>query len=224
MAYVLSPHAVQRLAERATLPPEAATALLNVLKPVFVGHQAGDNRVHMVFYSEPDARYFIAVANVRTEVVATVLTLEQYQQKRGPVEEGKLLSAKHRALPDRPRDPRPGAGMLVLVRVVAPDGYLKTVSLGRLADYSMATPPEVLAEDQALVAYVQCRCAERAIDMTTVSGVFVRERAKDALVEVPSLLQAQQRWAGAFATEGARPQGNAFFGVVVEQPQNRAAD
>lgn len=194
--FTLSPHAVQRVTQRTQLSPDEVTLLLNRLDPIFTGYQTTDNRVHIVFYSVPDARCFFAVANMRDGAVATILTFGQYRWRYGPVSDGVLIAAKRRVLP---AVAEPALGLIFTARVYV-DGITATRNLGRVLECNVTATPEALAEDPELQALLRQRCAERGIDFATVLSIGFRVAYDSAPTELPLDLPGadavlRQRWA-----------------------------
>ena len=199
MAFKLTPHAAQRLLERTSLSEVQATALLNAGRIVFAGHQHEDNRVHILFYSVADGRYFVAVANMRDEAVVTVLTSSQYRSRYGIIDEGRFLRAKAIASPGIPRTSR---GPLLSCRYVGLDGAVHLRSLGRAEDGVSIASPEVLAGDLHFTNLLRLRCAAKGIEWVSVIDVSVRECAQDPPTCVPIELPGSDflfalRWQGA---------------------------
>ena len=187
MPFALTQHAEQRVSERTSLTSERLQILLNSSDPVFTGHQPVDNRVQLVFYSISDNRFFVAIANMRDESIVTVLTLGQYRDSYGRIDDSKLLRAKRFALPGTPRSTR---GLLLSCKYVDPKGMLRVRSLGRVDGFNVSTPPEVLAEDLELRTVIHSRCDKYQIDWNRVVAVCVRECNDDTSTVLPLDLPA----------------------------------
>lgn len=74
-----SKHALQRLAERTSVPPESFVDLLEKKIFINVGNAPGFNREHLLFYSPEDNNFFVAVRDYLTGTVVTVLPLDFHE-------------------------------------------------------------------------------------------------------------------------------------------------
>ncbi|MBI3075320.1 MAG: hypothetical protein HYY92_03905 [Parcubacteria group bacterium] len=75
---ILTFHAYERISERLHLRNDEIRMLLDADPPrtVDIGLEQGTNRIHRLFFSEPDNYCFIAVQDTRTGEVVTVLPMD----------------------------------------------------------------------------------------------------------------------------------------------------
>jgi hypothetical protein len=74
-----SRHAFKRVAQRTLLSCEEIAAILDRGLFVNTGQRPGFNRVHLVFYSHLDNDYFVAIQDVTTGTVITILPLDYHE-------------------------------------------------------------------------------------------------------------------------------------------------
>lgn len=74
-----SRHAFKRVAQRTSLSCNDIAAILDRGLVVNTGQRPGFNRVHLVFYSHLDNDYFVAIQDVVTGTVITILPLDYHE-------------------------------------------------------------------------------------------------------------------------------------------------
>ena len=74
-----SRHAFKRIAQRTSLSCDDIAAILDRGLVVNTGQRPGFNRVHLVFYSHLDNDYFVAIQDVVTGTVITILPLDYHE-------------------------------------------------------------------------------------------------------------------------------------------------
>ena len=74
-----SRHAFKRVAQRTSLSCDEIAAILDRGLVVNTGQRPGFNRVHLVFYSYLDNDYFVAIQDVVTGTVITILPLDYHE-------------------------------------------------------------------------------------------------------------------------------------------------
>lgn len=74
-----SRHAFKRVAQRTLLSCEEIAEILDRGLVVNTGQRPGFNRVHLVFYSHVDNEYFVAIQDVITGTVITILPLDYHE-------------------------------------------------------------------------------------------------------------------------------------------------
>lgn len=75
----LTRHAVCRLEERTNLAYDALRALLDKGAYINLGMETAFDRQHCLFYSQPDNECFVAVQDIKTGEVITVLPLDYHK-------------------------------------------------------------------------------------------------------------------------------------------------
>lgn len=71
-------HALTRLTERTSMPPEDLCFLLDNNKIVPLGNEAKYNRSSKLFFSKNDDKFFVAVQDSNNGYVVTILTIEYW--------------------------------------------------------------------------------------------------------------------------------------------------
>lgn len=74
-----SRHAFKRVAQRTSLSCNEIAAILDRGLVVNTGQRPGFNRVHLVFYSHLDNEYFVAIQDIATGTVITILPLDYHE-------------------------------------------------------------------------------------------------------------------------------------------------
>lgn len=86
-------HALDRVAERLTMDRTELAELLDRGRAVTLGVDEYSNRLRRLFYSAQDEQFFVAVQDVKTGDVVTVLPLEYYANLHGFVPEKRVVEA-----------------------------------------------------------------------------------------------------------------------------------
>ena len=73
-------HALERVGERLHLSHKEVAQLLDQDMCVALGKDGSSNRVHKLFYSEPDSFWFVAVQDAATGEVITVISIDQHHR------------------------------------------------------------------------------------------------------------------------------------------------
>ena len=89
----LTNHATQRLAERTTLTHDELFGLIHNQLCVIVGIEPFTNRLHKLIYSEPDKTHFVAIQDMATGEVITILPLDYHENLAWKISEEKLQLA-----------------------------------------------------------------------------------------------------------------------------------
>lgn len=80
LAAVFTEHAFDRVAERLHLLHEDVAHLLEEDKYILLGKDGSSNRVHKLFFSQPDKYWFVAVQDETTAEVVTVLPIDYHNR------------------------------------------------------------------------------------------------------------------------------------------------
>lgn len=78
MDILFSFHALERVRGRLALSHNDLVDLLDAGLFVNIGQETGNNRVHKLFYSQPDEMCFVAIHDVSTNTLITVLPLDYH--------------------------------------------------------------------------------------------------------------------------------------------------
>lgn len=94
--FILTTHGAYRLEERTVMTKDSLMSLLAKEQYINLGPETGTNRYHYLFYSSQEERHYIAVVDIKTKEIVTIL----YPDYRGAFEfDVELLEqAKEKAL------------------------------------------------------------------------------------------------------------------------------
>ncbi len=100
-------HALLRLRERALMAPELLGSILDNEEVISLGTEVDSNRDSRLFFSVADDKFFIAVQDMKTGYVVTILTIEYWHNlsekhflEKRAVNKGELLKAVTISDPD----------------------------------------------------------------------------------------------------------------------------
>lgn len=96
----LTKHATQRLAERTTLAHDELFGLIHNQLCVIVGIEPFTNRLHKLIYSESDKTHFVAIQDMATGEVITILPLDYHENLAWKISEEKLQLAVFKVSPE----------------------------------------------------------------------------------------------------------------------------
>jgi len=96
----LTKHATQRLAERTTLTHDELFGLIHNQLCVIVGIEPFTNRLHKLIYSESDKTHFVAIQDMATGEVITILPLNYHENLAWKISEEKLQLAVFKVSPE----------------------------------------------------------------------------------------------------------------------------
>lgn len=115
---VLTVHGVRRARARVSLRIREIVDLLEEGKFLPLGIESGTSREHRLFYSAPDGYWFVAVYDVKTREVVTVLPVDYHN--RWEISQEALLLARRLVIgkeePEEPREPEEVQPALTPVR------------------------------------------------------------------------------------------------------------
>ena len=155
MSLYFSRNAFSRVLERLSLTPEEVKTILDEGRCLPIGSE-NIKREHILFYSEPDNFYFVAVFDVETGTIITILPVDYHNKWRVP--ESSLNMAK-RLL----KDSNASLVEVEKVHVDAPPsvfrlkciyGNQKKKSLGSYLSESFGGDISKAVADKAFVAFV----------------------------------------------------------------------
>jgi len=78
MKATLSYHAFARVINRLTMHPETLIALINHDLAINIGQENKSNRVHKLFYSHRDQMCFVAIQDIKTGTIITLLPIDYH--------------------------------------------------------------------------------------------------------------------------------------------------
>lgn len=135
-----SNHAFDRLAQRSALFYHQVADLLDQGLVVNTGCKPGFNRAHLVFYSSIDDCCFVAIQDIVTGTVVTILPLDYHANLAWSIDEETQNKAKEKALSLKKVSEcknQPPQSYLIYAHYVNEEGKYKSVKLTsyKAADY-----------------------------------------------------------------------------------------
>lgn len=91
-------HAFERIDSRMTMTQNELAYLLDADLAINIGKEPKSNRVHQLFFSEKDAMCFVAIQDVKTGLVVTVLPIDYHENIAWAVSMGAQNFAKQKIL------------------------------------------------------------------------------------------------------------------------------
>jgi hypothetical protein len=142
-----------------------------------VGVEIVFDRKHWLFYSELDGRYFVAVQDIFTGLVVTVLPLDYHSNLTWKVDSNTLINAKEKACEYIPNDTtkskEPPSIIIVKARYMSDHGYQKTSTLTKFkAAYYNDDIYNVL-KDESFESEVDYYCKLKGIDIMQIYEIII---------------------------------------------------
>jgi hypothetical protein len=94
----LSRHAMARLSQRSTLNFSEVARILDCFIFVDIGGEPGFNRQHRLFFSTKDDRFYVAIQDIHTGGVVTILPPEYHENISWKIKDKDYIEAKNLAL------------------------------------------------------------------------------------------------------------------------------
>lgn len=96
-------HALERVQERISMSADEIIEILDTGHNVPIGLEKGTRRMHIVFYSEHESEFFVAVRDEKTKQVVTVLPYHYDSRCKVPYEAlRQLIAPAHKVEPEIP--------------------------------------------------------------------------------------------------------------------------
>lgn len=182
-------HAFERVEERLHLTHDDVARVLNEGKYVPLGKDGSSNRLHKLFYSEPDSFWFVAVQDEKTDEIVTILPVDYHNRWR--VSGDALRSARAKALGeslfvvtqerlldfDEEFKLRPGNMVLRCnVTVITKRGGKRVIGLGCF-QYRLGRLPQAI-EDIAVRRMIHGRLQAELLDGEKLLSLTIRHGKK----------------------------------------------
>lgn len=90
----LTLHAEERLHQRSSETLDSLERIISERKYVSIGHEAGSNREHFLFYSREDQIWHVIVIDVKTKQIITILPIDFHENISWKVSADALQEAK----------------------------------------------------------------------------------------------------------------------------------
>lgn len=197
-------HAHHRLAERLSLTTTEVSNLVEHGRAVYVGTEPGSNKQHHLFYSEPDHQWLVAVIDMNSRTVITLLPLDYHELiawkiPKESVDRAQRLVCGKRKAKKQPETARASSGSqdhyTVKAFVGKPNGKRTWKPVGTwTADRGVA--PRSFNREAHFVAFVSRGLAERNVHPDCVEGLLVQHERTEAytMLDEAPVRDALREW------------------------------
>ena len=183
-----SQHAFKRVAQRTLLRCEEIAAILDRGLVVNTGQRPGFNRVHLVFYSHLDNDYFVAIQDVTTGTVITILPLDYHETLAWGISEAdcerakEILLAAHTVEEPRVRD-APKV-FVISVQYLDEGDRQKSKSLLKIHCCLYDNDLKKLLDDNTIIQEVEKSAGENGIPTERMYAISVRHGKRGSPVTI----------------------------------------
>lgn len=182
--HMLTEHARQRISERSVTAEGSIVSMLDEGLFVPIGTEAGSSRSHELLYLAGDGHWFVAIRDVRTLELITLLPVDYHENISWKVSFEAMQLARRIATGEEPAE-EDGAGekpaavsLKISVICEVEFGVTRRRSLG-----SYHVPPEFsvdgLFDDARFAGEMLGRIAEKGIAVESAFCIAVRKRRRD---------------------------------------------
>jgi hypothetical protein len=189
---ILTHHAKIRLKERTDLSVEDFLTLLDTFRTSSVGYEPNTFRWHRLFYSRPDDEHFVAIQDIATGEVITILSLDYHENLAWKIGTRRLRQAIWRADPNRHAElylqqPSP-TGQKFEVTGVFWTSQVRTAK-HNLGSYRFSTPltsAHDASDNDEFIATVFSRVQKKNLHRLPLDELLLYDRRSDTLYKIPS--------------------------------------
>lgn len=176
-------HAFRRVSERTQLTCEEIAAILDSGLGVPVGRKPGMNRNHILFYSQKDDDYFVAIQDEIMGAVVTVLPLDFHASLAWKVVEKECQSAKRRIQEAHSiwkplEDSQKPSTFIIAIKYVSDIGKQKTKELNKISSKPYNHEIANLLADKKFPKMLDRLVERKKIDSDSVFGLSIRHGRK----------------------------------------------
>lgn len=122
-------HAFERIAQRTKLSCFDIANILDRRQCVLLGSKPGLSKEYVLFYSQPDDAYFVALQDIIDGTVITVLPLEYHENLAWGVTQNQKNTARNLAAVIQCADEKQPSKFIVAAGYISNDGTLKVKDL-----------------------------------------------------------------------------------------------
>ncbi len=197
-----SRHAFKRIASRTKLTCEKISHILDRKLAINTGREPGFNRNHLLFYSDPDDDFYVAIQDTLTGVVITVLPLDYHANLAWHVTPEDCARAKDLYInaPVENVQIQPASGATVFLisgHYIDDKGKQKTKVIQKISSKAYKNDVKQFLSDQVAFSKINVFAAEKGIEPKNMFRITIRLGNKGEpitidLQEVPSPNKALQ--------------------------------
>jgi len=189
----LTYHAAQRLNERTTLSEDQLFGLIHNRRCVIVGIEPFTNRLHKLIYSEPDKTHFVAIQDIATAEVITILPIDYHENLAWKISEKKLKEAVWRVSPTLhtalyPVDtiaPAPGIKCSIILVFNFPGARVIRKTFGSHRFSERPTRADDALSDPEFVEKLIQRFRQCHVPISAVEGILLANDKHDYFLTIP---------------------------------------
>lgn len=189
----LTKHATQRLAERTTLTHDELFGLIHNQLCVIVGIEPFSNRLHKLIYSESDKAHFVAIQDMATGEVITILPLDYHENLAWKISKEKLQLAVfkvspelHSSLyPEEEAASDPSIKCSIQLFLNSPGLQAIRKSFGNHRFSNCPSSADDALSDPEFVDKLMQRFRERQIPIRAVEHILLADSKHDYLLTIP---------------------------------------
>lgn len=189
----LTYHAAQRLDERTTLFEDELLRLIHNGRCVIVGIEPYTNRLHKLIYSEPDKTHFVAIQDMATGEVITILPIDYHENLAWKISAKKLKQAVFRVSPTLYSALYPAEeaalapGIKCNITLVFHSPGLRAIrkNFGSHRFSERPTNADDALGDPDFVEKLIHRFRERQVPISTVEEILLADQKHDYLLTIP---------------------------------------
>jgi len=172
----LSHHAFARVTDRLSMSPEILMAVINHDLAINIGQESKSNRVHKLFYSHSDQMCFVAIQDIKTGTVITLLpidyhnniawivSLESQNQAKRLMLQGHNLSASDSAQVSKPATNQSQTALVFKISAKITDDYgryIKKINVGTWPCKPYAHDIDYLIKDKTFIHFLINKMKEK---------------------------------------------------------------
>jgi hypothetical protein len=203
----LTAHAQQRLTQRTRLSGQQLIALIDADMTHIVGCRQEPPHAHHLFFSPKDLNHFVAVQDILTGEVITVLPLDYHENLAWKISEKHLKKAIQKSAPDfysevYPRSKPPKPSGVKPPKVATPtEGYTmeviglfssqpQKVGLGKYRFPQLPTTGTEVMEDSGFATKVLSQITRKSRQASDLEEILLYHAKTDLLLKVAWFLDA----------------------------------
>jgi hypothetical protein len=183
-----SRHAFKRVAQRTSLSCDEIAKILDRGLVVNTGQRPGFNRVHLVFYSHLDNDYFVAIQDVVTGTVITILPLDYHETLAWGISAADCERAKEIVLAaqtvEEPRVRDAPKVFVISVQFLDEEGLQKSKLLLKIPCCLYDNDLKKLLDDNTIIQEVEKSASDNGIPTERMFAISVRHGKRGSPVTI----------------------------------------
>ena len=173
-----SKHALLRIKQRTQLSYFDIAEILDNDLAVDVGTVSVFDKKHWLFYSEKNDCCFVAIQNILTGMIITVLPIDYHENLAWKIEEELLEQAAKKIKNHEPKVAKPSGTLPSVINVKMhyicdKRGYTKTTPLTKFKARDCSSDISLVLSDESLDSVIEHHCEQKGINIGNVVGLSV---------------------------------------------------